>query len=119
MLVPIELSQTVPFKVARFFWICDVPARTTRGFHAHKTCQQYLICAAGSVQVELYDGRNDRSISLLAGQGLHIPPTIFATQRFDTSKTVLMVFCDKPYEIDDYLNDRAALSTYRQDRSGG
>ena len=44
-LVPIELAQTIPFTVARFFWIFDVPAGEARGSHAHKLCHQYLVCA--------------------------------------------------------------------------
>jgi dTDP-4-dehydrorhamnose 3,5-epimerase-like enzyme len=112
-LVPIEVSQAVPFRVARFFWIFDVPAGQVRGAHAHKLCHQYLMCALGTVQVEAYDGQAERSIVLTAGQALHVPPVLFTAERYDTG-SVLMVFCDRPYELEDYLNDRNAFLSYRQ-----
>jgi dTDP-4-dehydrorhamnose 3,5-epimerase-like enzyme len=117
VLVPIELAQSLPFKVARFFWIFDVPAGQVRGAHAHKLCQQFLICALGSVQVEAYDGRAERAIVLTAGQALHVLPGLFTAERYGTPGSVLMVFCDRPYEPEDYLNDRDAFLAYRREAS--
>jgi dTDP-4-dehydrorhamnose 3,5-epimerase-like enzyme len=114
VLVPVELSQSIPFKVVRFFWIFDVPSGGTRGSHAHKACHQYMICAVGSLHVDAFDGHAERVIPLTPGQALHVPPAILTTERFDTSDSVLMVFCDRPYEVDDYLDDRAALVAHRQ-----
>jgi len=114
-LVPIELAQSIPFKVARFFWIFDVPPGEVRGSHAHKLCHQYLVCAVGSLRVDAFDGRTERSIALTAGQALHVPPALFTAERFDAPGTVLMAFCDRPYELDDYLTDRGALAAYRRE----
>jgi hypothetical protein len=115
VLVPIELAQSIPFKVARFFWIFDVPPGGARGSHAHKLCHQYMICAVGSLRVEAFDGCTERSIALTAGQALHVPPALFTAERFDAPDTVLMVFCDRPYELGDYLTDREALAAYRRE----
>jgi hypothetical protein len=114
-LVPIELPQSIPFKVARFFWVFDVPAAEVRGSHAHKLCEQYMICAVGLLRVQAYDGRAERSIALTAGEALHVPRAVFTAIRFDAPGTILMVFCDRPYEPDDYLNDRDALLAYRRE----
>ena len=114
VLVPIELSQSIPFKVVRFFWIFKVPPGGTRGAHAHKACHQYMICAVGSLRVDAFDGHAERMITLTAGQALHVPPAILTTEHFHTFETALMVFCDRPYEVDDYLDDRAALVAHRQ-----
>jgi len=117
-LVPIELPQSIPFKITRFFWIFDVPAGEVRGAHAHKLCHQFMICATGSLRVEADDGDAARSITLAAGQALHVPPAIFTAEHFDAPGTVLMVFCDRPYELDDYLNDRETLRAWRQQVGG-
>src|SRR5262245_32755466 len=114
VLVPIELLQSIPFKVVRFFWIYNVPAGATRGSHAHKACHQYMTCAVGSVQVDAFDGQAERVITLTAGQAVHVPPAILTAERFHTLESVLMVFCDRPFEADDYLDDRAALVEHRQ-----
>jgi dTDP-4-dehydrorhamnose 3,5-epimerase-like enzyme len=115
VLVPIELAQSLPFKAARFFWIFDVPPGQVRGAHAHKLCHQFLICALGSVQVEASDGRAERAIALAAGQALHVPPGLFTAERYVAPGSVLLVFCDRPYEPEDYLNDRDAFLAYRRE----
>jgi UDP-2-acetamido-3-amino-2,3-dideoxy-glucuronate N-acetyltransferase len=114
VLVPVELAQSLPFRAARFFWIFDVPAGQLRGAHAHKLCHQFLICALGSVQVEAYDGGAERMIALTAGQALHVPPGLFTAERYVAPSSVLMVFCDRPYEPADYLNNRDAFLAYRR-----
>ena len=114
-LVPFDVAIVVPFPVVRVFWVYDVPARSSRGAHAHKECHQFLICVVGSVTVDVFDGSSARSITLAEGQALHIPPGIFATERYETPGSVLMVFCDRPYETADYLNDRAAFVAYRRE----
>jgi hypothetical protein len=73
-----------------------------------------MVCAVGSLRVEAFDGRAERSIVLMAGQALHVPPALFTAERFGAPGTVLMVFCDRIYEVGDYLTDRAALAAYRQ-----
>jgi dTDP-4-dehydrorhamnose 3,5-epimerase-like enzyme len=113
-LVPIELAKSLPFRVARFFWIFDVPAGQVRGAHAHRLCHQFLICALGSVQVEATDGRAERAFELTTGQALHVPPGLFTAERYMTTGSVLMVFCDRPYEPEDYLHDREAFLAYRR-----
>jgi dTDP-4-dehydrorhamnose 3,5-epimerase-like enzyme len=118
-LVALDLPAAVPFPVVRAFWVFDVPADTARGAHAHKQCQQFLVCVTGSVAVEVFDGSAERSIALAEGQALHVPPGIFATERYVTPGSVLMVFCDRPYEPADYLTDRAAFLAHRRQMEAG
>ncbi len=113
-LVPVDLAATVPFPVARVFWVFDVPAGMLRGGHAHKRCHQFLVCVVGAVSVEIYDGSAERTVALSAGEALHVPPGIFAAERYDAPGSVLMVFCDRPYEATDYLSDRAAFVAHRR-----
>jgi dTDP-4-dehydrorhamnose 3,5-epimerase-like enzyme len=114
VLVSLEMSQSIPFQVVRFFWVCDVPAGTIRGSHGHKTCHQYMVCGAGSLRVDLDDGHAQRSIALAAGDALHVPPGIFASEHFDAPGSILMVFCSSEYEPDDYITDRNSLVIYRE-----
>jgi dTDP-4-dehydrorhamnose 3,5-epimerase-like enzyme len=118
-LVALDLPAAVPFPAARVFWVFDVPADTARGAHAHKQCRQFLVCVTGSVTVELFDGSAERLIALAEGQALHVPPGIFATERYTAPGTVLMVFCDRPYEPADYLTDRAVFVAYRRELEAG
>lgn len=103
-LAVLELAGTVPFAVTRLFYIRDVPPGTKRGEHAHKLCQQLLICQSGAIHVEMFDGRNWQTEDLSEGDALMIPRGIYASETFLQEHTVLLVLCDRPFEPDDYIN---------------
>ena len=48
----IEQNNHIPFEIKRIFYIYDVPTAESRGAHAHKTLEQFLICMSGSFDVE-------------------------------------------------------------------
>ena len=114
VLVPVDISQTVPFPVLRLYWIFDVPPGTSRGGHAHKACHQYYLCVSGSLQVQAYDGQTERMITLAPGDGIHIPPAIFTTEWFSVPGSILMVLCSRYYEPDDYVKDHKTLAAFRR-----
>jgi UDP-2-acetamido-3-amino-2,3-dideoxy-glucuronate N-acetyltransferase len=112
-LVSFELDKMIPFKVARVFWIFDVPACKLRAGHAHKECHQFIVCSCGDVSIEISDGGESRTHALEAGTAIHIPPAIFVTLQFNRPGSVVTVFCDKPYEESEYIRDLAALKAIR------
>jgi len=59
-----EVPMEVPFSPARYFVVFDVPSSELRGEHAHKQCQQFLICLHGSCRVLLDDGQNRCEVTL-------------------------------------------------------
>lgn len=113
-LVSLEFKKVIPFQIVRVFLIFDVPVDGLRGGHAHKQCQQFMICSAGHISIDITDGIDSRVLSLEAGMGIHIPPAIYATLRFHRPGSVLIVFCDRPYEKNDYIHDHTALKVFRQ-----
>ncbi len=115
LLVPLELQTFVPFAVKRLFWISDVPLGEVRGAHAHKLCHQFLICTAGRLSIDAFDGTVDRRFELLVGQAVHIKPGIFTIERFLNPGSILTVLCDREYEVDDYLVDRESTVQFRND----
>jgi len=52
-----EMPDEMPFRPERYFVIYDVPSAELRGEHAHKRCEQFLICLHGSCRVLLDDGK--------------------------------------------------------------
>ena len=113
LLVPIELPELISFPVRRLFWIRDVPVGTVRGGHAHKLCQQFMICTAGALSIEVFDGTDTRTFALPAGQALLVPPAIFSWEKFTKPGSILLVLCDRPYEPDDYLTKQELLLQFR------
>lgn len=108
-----DLRALVKFPVKRVFWINEVPLNGLRGGHAHKLCHQFMICLSGRIAVEAFDGQSERSLFMAAGSAVHIPPAIYATERFEGPSSVLAVLCDLPYDKNDYIYDRAELAAFR------
>jgi hypothetical protein len=113
-----ELKPLINFPIRRVFWIGDVPHNRARGGHAHKQCNQFLICLTGRVAVEAFDGASNGTLALPAGTGVHIPPAIYATERFEEDGSLLVVLCDLSFDKDDYIYDRSELAAFRN-RSDG
>lgn len=101
-----EFLSDVPFQPMRYFLVFDVPGKDVRGEHAHKQCQQFLICARGSVSVVVDDGQRSEEIVLdQPDLGLYVPPMIWAVQYKYSADAVLLVFASHPYDPSDYIRD--------------
>ena len=99
-----EVPTEVPFSPARYFAVFDVPSVELRGEHAHKRCQQFLICLHGSCRVLLDDGIQRCEVTLdRPDMGVFMPEMIWGTQYRYSADAVLLVFASRTYEADDYL----------------
>lgn len=105
-LVAGEEGAELPFTPARVFSVMLVPSKDVRGAHAHRRCEQFLICQAGSVAVVLDDGSRRKEITLAdPGVGLHIPAMVWSVQYRYTPDALLLVLASRVYEADDYIRD--------------
>ncbi|GLW96929.1 WxcM-like domain-containing protein [Microtetraspora sp. NBRC 16547] len=99
-----EFERELPFVPKRYFLVSNVPGGEVRGEHAHRHCEQFLICVRGSCGVLLDDGRNRREITLdRSSQGVHMPAMIWGTQYRYSPDAVLLVFASHYYDPDDYI----------------
>ena len=99
-----EVPTEVPFSPARYFAVFGVPSVELRGEHAHKRCQQFMICLHGSCRVLLDDGSQRCEVTLDSpDMGVFMPEMIWGTQYRYSPDGVLLVFASRPYEADDYL----------------
>ena len=99
-----EVGQHLPFAVARFFVVSDVPSLEVRGEHAHKECHQFVVCLRGACAVTLDDGRHREEV-LLDSQtlGLYLPPLIWSALYHYTPDAVLLVLASHTYSAADYI----------------
>ncbi len=103
-----EFEKTVPFTPKRYFLIFDVPSMETRGEHAHRQCDQFLICIKGSCSVVADDGRNREEFLLDKPElGLYLPPMTWGIQYRYSADAMLLVFASEYYDKDDYIRDYA------------
>ncbi len=108
-----EEGGNVPFAVRRVFTVhAHEPAG--RGRHAHRECNQYMICLAGACKITVDDGSSRRSITLSSpDQALYMPASIWGEQNYLEAGTILMVLCDRNYDEADYIRDYDAFLAYR------
>jgi len=115
-LVAAEMAEVLPFKPARFFLVHTVPGSEVRGEHAHRRCEQFLVCVKGSVHVLVDDGTSRQEIVLDRPEiGIDVKPLVWGTQYKYSADAVLLVFASHPYDADDYIRDYGTwLDTLKQ-----
>ena len=99
-------SANIPFSVKRVFTVLNSEVGTTRGKHAHKICNQLICCVAGGVRLTCDDGLRKKEIDLTPmSQGVFVPAGVWAEQLCTEASSVIIVFCDQPYDESDYIRD--------------
>jgi dTDP-4-dehydrorhamnose 3,5-epimerase-like enzyme len=102
----LENSRHIPFDIKRVFFIYDIPSGQNRGAHAHQQLEQFIICLAGSLDVLVDDGSEQKTIHLnRPWMGLYVPPMVWASEgNFDPGTTYLVLASDF-YNESDYYRD--------------
>jgi hypothetical protein len=109
-LTPVESGRTVPFEIARIYYVYDVVQGASRGGHAHIALHQLIVAAMSRFAVVVDDGTSRRQIELdRANQGLYIPPMIWRELIGFSSGAVCIVLASMPYDEADYIRDRGAF----------
>jgi UDP-2-acetamido-3-amino-2,3-dideoxy-glucuronate N-acetyltransferase len=110
-----DFGAAVPFLPRRFFMVYDVPGVEVRGEHAHRTCQQFLVCVSGSCSVVADDGTNREEFTLAANDiGVYLPPMVWGIQYRYSRDASLVVFASEPYDPGDYIRDYREFLEARQ-----
>jgi hypothetical protein len=106
-------AADLPFAIVRLFFV-RAAAGAQRGMHAHRRCSQFMMCVSGAIEVTCDDGEAKRTLVLdRPNLGLLVPPSIWATEIYRETGSVLAVACDRPYEQDDYIHDYDEFRRYR------
>ncbi len=101
-----EAGKNLPFTPVRCFVVFDVPTKEVRGEHAHRVCEQFLVCLRGSVAVVCDDSEQRQEFELASLEiGLYLPPMVWGIQYKYTSDSMLLVFASHEYDPDDYIRD--------------
>ncbi|HMF40924.1 MAG TPA: WxcM-like domain-containing protein [Polyangia bacterium] len=114
-LIAREVGKGLPFAPARCFLVFDVKSKEVRGEHAHRQCDQFLVCVRGSV-VAVCDDSHQRQEFLLDDPtiGLLLPAMVWGTQYRYTPDAMLLVFASRAYEPEDYIRDYDQFLTERK-----
>ncbi len=94
----------VPFAIKRIFSISAIDSN--RGHHAHKACQQFIVCLAGCLEVYVTNGIAKEQFSLdVTSDGLLIPSGIWSHQEYSSKATLVNVYCNLDYDEQDYIRE--------------
>ncbi len=97
--------DAVGFDVTRAF-VVGSGHGISRGGHGHRAGRQLLSLASGRVRVDLRWREHSASVVLSGDRRfLLVEPGVWASQTYLDHDSSLVVFCDTPYDPDDYLRD--------------
>lgn len=103
----IDDLESSAFSPGRVFWVTNVPAGATRGFHAHKTGRQVLLCLSGRIVAKFDNGKVVEEIELTKdGPGILMENMVWGEQTFVEPGSILLVLASNNYDEQDYIRSR-------------
>lgn len=100
------VTQLLPFKPERVFWIYGTNPDTVRGQHAHRTCWEMVCAVSGSFSLTLSDGREEKTFLLdTPNKGVIIPPMVWCRLYDFAPGTVCLALASDDYDAEGYIND--------------
>lgn len=102
----IEGLKQIPFKIARAYWIYDVPGDSFRNGHAFREQEEFIIALSGSFDVVVNDGLEERRYHMSRSYyGLYIPSMNWRLLDNFSTNSVALVISSMPYDSADYIED--------------
>lgn len=119
-LTVVEQLKEVPFDIKRVYWTYDVPGGESRGGHAHKKCQSFIIAVSGSFTVRLDDGHKHETYHLNHPyQGLLINTGVWRTLEDFSSGAVCLALASELFDENDYIREYDDFIRYVEDKVEG
>ena len=105
-LVSLEEFTDIPFEIRRVYYMYDTKENIRRGFHAHKSLEQIMICIHGSCKVLLDNGSEKKVVFLEKPyEGLYVSNNIWREMYDFSQDAVLMVLASDIYREEDYIRN--------------
>jgi len=109
-----EPFETIPFQIARIYWIYDVPGGEVRGGHAFRSTEEVIVALSGSFDVVLHDGRDESTYSLNRSyHGLFVPKMMWRMLKNFSTNSLALIFASTAYHESDYIRDFTDFSHQR------
>lgn len=114
----IEEFKHIPFKIQREYWIYDVPGGESRGGHAYKENEEFIVALSGAVDILIDDGCETKLFSLNRSYyGLYVPKGCWREMRNFSTNSVVLILGSIPYNPKDYMRDYDEFLNYLHDAS--
>ena len=101
-----EQNNHIPFEIQRTYWIYDVPGGESRGGHAYKDTDEFIIAISGSFDVTVDDGKEKKTFTLNRSYyGLFIPKGLWRTMENFSTNSLALEFASTKYDRHDYVEN--------------
>ena len=105
-LVALEEYKDIPFEIKRVYYMYDTGKDVRRGYHAHKSLEQILVCIHGTCKILLDNGKEKKIVPLEKPyEGLYISNDMWREMYDFSPDAVLLVLASDFYKEDDYIRN--------------
>lgn len=112
----VENLNQIPFEIKRTYWIYDVPGGESRGGHAYKENEEFIIALSGSFDVVVDDGQEKKTFSLNRSYyGLYIPKGLWREMDNFSTNSFALELGSAVYDANDYIRDYGSFLTMKRD----
>lgn len=113
----VEQLNHIPFEIKRTYWIYDVPGGESRGGHAFKQNQEFIVALSGAFDVIVDDGKNKKKFTLNRSYyGLYVPAGLWREMENFSTNSLALEFGSIHYDENDYIRE---YSEYLQLKADG
>ena len=101
-----ENFKQIPFEIKRTYWIYDVPGGESRGGHAYRENEEFIIALSGAFDVVVDDGQHKKIFTLNRSYyGLYVPKGFWREMENFSTNAFALEFGSSPYDENDYMRD--------------
>ena len=102
----VEQLNHIPFEIKRTYWIYDVPGGESRGGHAFRQNEEFIIALSGAFDVIVDDGVQKTKYTLNRSYyGLFVPAGLWREMENFSTNSLALEFGSTHYDVNDYIRD--------------
>lgn len=102
----VEQFNHIPFEIRRTYWLYDVPGGESRGGHAYRENEEFIVALSGSFDVILDDGTEKKLFTLNRSYyGLYVPKGLWREMVNFSTNSLAMILSSTDYDANDYVRD--------------
>lgn len=111
----VEQENHIPFVIRRTYWLYDVPGGESRGGHAYKENQEFIVALSGSFDVVLDDGIKKKVFTLNRSYyGLYVPKGLWREMENFSTNSLALIISSTDYDANDYIRDYSVFLQYKK-----
>lgn len=106
----------IPFEIKRTYWLYDVPGGESRGGHAYRETEEFVIALSGSFDVIVDNGKEKKNFHLNRSYyGLYIPKGMWREIDNFSTNSLALEFASTKYDPSDYIRDYNEFLKLKED----